>query len=345
LSNNLTREIRRVVPGLLLLAAIGCGGGSPAAPVTPATPSVPTPAPVPTTTWSVAGQLVDTVTQQPISGAQIAPSWDLAAVSTGSDGSYELGAVANPPSTPYKLTVSGSGLLTRELWVTWERSARTSVTLDVIRNASPFSMDFYRQLVRGTYDQPGAPWPVLRWTVAPKFYLKTVDQNGRAIEPEVLTVVRDGLLRAVPAYTGGRFAAAALETGTEVRGEADGWINVDILRDPNERSTCGRAFVGRNPNTITLYNDVCSCGSRKIPGETVMHEVGHALGFFHVSDKNSVMYPFAPGNCPAGDLSPNEKYHSAVAYSRPRGNVDPDNDPSSGRFLTAATTPRILVDR
>lgn len=76
-----------------------------------------------------------------------------------------------------------------------------------------------------------------------------------------------------------------------------------------------------------------------------MHEVGHALGYFHVSDKNSVMYPFAPGNCPPGDLSPSEAYHAAIAYSRPRGNTDPDNDPSSGQLLQSSFFEGIFVDR
>jgi hypothetical protein len=205
-------------------------------------------------------------------------------------------------------------------------------------------MDFYRQFVRGTYDQPDAPWPVLRVEAAPRFYLRTTDQNGRAIEPEVLAVVRDALERAVPAFTGGRMSVAALRTGPEARAEADGWINVEIRRDPNERSTCGYAYIGADPNTITLNSEVCACGSRKIPGQVVMHEVGHALGFFHVSDTSSVMYPFVGRGCPSGDLSAAERYHAAIAYARPRGNTDPDNDPSSGRRLNGSTV-RILADR
>jgi hypothetical protein len=55
------------------------------------------------------------------------------------------------------------------------------------------------------------------------------------------------------------------------------------------------------------------------------------------------MYPFLPGNCPSGTLSAAEKYHAAIAYSRPRGNLDPDTDPSSNRYVTEL--PTIRVDR
>jgi matrixin len=326
-----------------MLCSVTCGGGS--SPTTSSAPTAPTPTvpTTPTNTWSVAGRVVDTAGQQSIEGAQITPSWDLAATTSGANGSYSLGAVANPSTNPYKVTVSGADLISHDIWIGWQRGDRTDVTLDAIRNVPPFSMDFYRQLVRDSYESPATLRPVLRWTVSPQFYMRTVDQNGRPIEPEVLDVVRDGLLRAVPAFTGGRLTGS-VETGTDVRAQADGWVNVDIRRDPNERSTCGLALVGANPGSILLYDDVCSCGSRKIPGAVAMHEVGHVLGFFHVSDNRSVMYPYAPGNCPPGDLSANERFHAAIAYSRPRGNLDPDSDPSSSK-LFGEPFPRIVADR
>jgi hypothetical protein len=285
---------------------------------------------------------VETVGGLAVSGARIAPTWDLAAVTTGADGSYSLSSASNPPTNPYRLSISGADIVSRDLWVGWQSGARTGVTLDVIRNRAPFSMEFYRQFVRGTYDAAGAPYAVLRWMEAPRFYVKTVDQNGRPIEPEVLAVVREALPRAVAEYSAGRLSASVIETGTETRAAAVGWINVDIRRDPNERQTCGFANIGANPGSITLNNDVCSCGSNKIPGALVLHEVGHAMGYFHVPDRNSVMYPFLPGNCPSGTLSAAEKYHAGIAYSRPRGNMDPDNDPSSRQFITA---PAIWTDR
>ena len=44
--------------------------------------------------------------------------------------------------------------------------------------------------------------------------------------------------------------------------------------------------------------------------------------------------PFIAGDCPAGVRSAAESYHAGVAYSRPRGNTDPDRDPSTGAALT-----------
>lgn len=339
----LARPSLLAVAAALAITLTACGGGGGRTPVTPTTPAAPPTPPPPSNTWSAAGQVTSVASGQPVGGATLTPGWGLSAVTADAQGNFELGAVANPPSTPYPVAVSAPGSLTHDVWITWARGPRTGVNLDLISEAAPFSMDFYRQFVRGTFDQPGAPWPVLRWTTAPSFYVKTTDQNGRAIEPEVMVRVLDALRVSVPAFTGGRYGVAAIETGTDSRAAAQDWINVDIKRDPTERRLCGTARIGANPGTITLINDVCSCGSNKIPGAVTMHEVGHALGYFHVADRNSVMYPFIPGDCPAGALSASESYHARIAYSRPRGNTDPDKDPSAGAAITAATMSGPLV--
>jgi hypothetical protein len=326
--------------GALLLAA-ACGGSSSSSdsssPTAPSTNSS-------SYRWSVAGSVVDTVGHQSISGATVTPAWNLAAVSSSGDGGYFLGANGNLPPNPAKVTVSAEGFVTREQWLAVQAQQRTDVTLDLIRNSLPFSMDFYRQLARGSYDQDGAPYALMRWSQQPRFYLKTTDQLNRAIASDVIATIKDAVNRAVPLWTGGLYSAS-LDSGTTTREGTGGWINILITTDPSERETCGQSYIGRDPGEINLsINPVCSCGSIKIPGHVVVHEVGHALGFFHVSDSKSVMYPRAPGNCPVGELSADERYHAAIAYQRPRGNFEPDNDPASGSALRGrGDGPTILV--
>ena len=320
--------------------AIACGSGaktSSTTTTTPTAPTTPTTPTAPTNRWTATGQITATGTTQSVGGATLTPGWSgLAAVTADAQGNYQLGDVANPPSTPYPVTISSPGMLNHDVWITWALGTRSGVNLDLIRNAAPFSMDFYRQFARGTYDElaDGAPFAIQRLTTAPSFYVKTTDQNGRAIEPEVLTRVYDAIRAAVPAFSGGVYSVAALETGTDARAQAPNWINVDIRRDPAEKQICGYAYIGANPGSITLNDDVCSCGSNKIPGAVTMHEVGHAMGFFHVGDRGSLMFPFIAGDCPAGALSAAETYHSKIAYSRTRGNLDPDRDHPSGAALT-----------
>ena len=286
--------------------------------------------------------MVDTVGHQAIAGATVRPAWNLGAVASSADGAYVLGSDSVPPPNPSKLTVSADGFVTREQWVTVQ-AQRSDVTLDLIRNSAPFSMDFYRQLARGAFDQEGGPYPLMRWSQVPKFYLRTKDQLDRSIPTDVIATIRDAVIRAVPLWTGDQYAAI-IESGPDVRLSTPGWINIVITTDPGERVTCGQSYIGRDPGEINLnINPVCSCGAVKVPGHVVVHEVGHALGFFHVSDPKSVMYPRAPGNCPLGDVTADERYHAAIAYQRQRGNLEPDNDPSSGPAVRAAAGPSILV--
>ena len=162
--------------------------------------------------------------------------------------------------------------------------------------------------------------------------------DGRAVESSVISTTIGAIRRAVPAFTGGHYSAAAIETGTESRSAAPGWINVDFERagKPGSHDFCGRAYVGRNPGAITLWVDVCDCGSIKVPPAVTMHEVGHAMGFFHVSDKRSIMYPFANDGCRNENLSAAEAFHAAIAYSRPPLNEDRAKDPDSFKRLRAS---------
>lgn len=326
--------MRYILASLLLGLLVACGGGSPAGP-SGGGPQPPAPPPTPTDNWVITGRVVAYGTGTPISGARLAPAAG-SATTTDAGGNFRLSSTQAPSSQPIAVKVEADGYVTRELYLKYQAGTREA-TIDLIRNAAPFSLTFFNWLVRGDFDDLDELTPVLKLETSPKFYVRTIDQNGRAVEPEVLGVVLPAIRKAVTDWTNNTLSVTTLETGTETRPRTEGWIVVNITRNYNS-DYCGAAYVGSTQGEIEFVNDRCNCGSNKISGAIVSHEVGHALGFWHVDDRNSVMYPYAPGNCPPGNLSANERYHAALAYSRTRGNLDPDRDGSWGALSTPSST-------
>jgi len=310
---------------LAILALVACGGGSegPRGPVQP-TPVAPAPPPPPPPDkWALSGQVMQYSTGRPIAGARVSIS-GAEPVTTGADGRFQLGADTKPGWDPMPVTIEAAGHLTRKTFLDW-RVGERAVALDLIPNGAPFSATFFRQLTHDTYEWPKAPGEFVRWVENPRFYVRTLDQAGRPVEKEVLAAIRQAIPAAVRDFTGG-VLSATVEEGRERRPSATGWINIEIIDDLKEWDLCGLATIGDNPGRITFYSDVCMCGSVKIPPALVAHEVGHSLGFTHVSDRNSVMYPFIKSGCRAATLSPNERYHAPLAYRRTSGHTEPDTD-------------------
>ena len=268
-------------------------------------------------------RVVQYATSQPLAGARVTLA-GRDPVTTNAEGRFEFGADTRPPEVPIPVMVEAAGHLRRQTFLKWERGERDTV-LDLIPDARPFSATFFRELLRDAYESPNALEPFRRWTSTPRFVLRTVYQDGRAVEPEVLAVIRQAVGWSVPAFTGGTMSAR-LEEGPATPAPAIGVVRILMVRDDPSSTTCGRATVGRDPGTITLFSDACNCGSVKVPSEVVAHEVGHALGFWHVSDRRSIMYPTIKFRCPTGQLSDDERYHAALAYRRSPGHIEPDID-------------------
>ena len=300
----------------LLLPAMACGGGS-QSPPSPTPVSTPTPTP-----WNLTGRVITTLSGGPVARASV--NAFIATAESAADGSFTLTATPAPAGSQ-AVTVTAEGYRPRETVIKWPRT--NELVIDLASTAKPFDETFFNQLARDGLDQPTKDYALYRWASQLQFYLKTQDEFGRPLSADVLDTVRRGIQRGVQYYTAGTYQAV-IEEAPVTRPERLGWINVVPLQVIPEGDYCGlSSTVGGNPMTIKLRIDRCGCGSIKIPIDVVMHEVGHAVGMFHVSGEDNIMNGHAWFNC--RDVVPTalEQYHARLIYARPRGNHSPDRDP------------------
>jgi len=289
----------------------------------------------------ITGRVVSTVSGTPVSGATVT----LAGTNTTTDtaGTFRYELPAGSPSVSI-LSISGTGIVTRasQLLTAFSRD----VTLDVIRlGEGGFDLDYYRRFVRDDFDSPKVYRSLRRWTRAPMIYLKTVDESGAQVESATLESVAAALVDDPLAWTGGRFGIAGVERGTESRIGQSGWLTVRWL-NPAEPTICGRAQVGQDGGWIEFNyrSQNCLCGSSRIGPGVVWHELGHAFGFYHTGNSTDAMFSTIGGDdrCRRRPTS-RERFHASIAYSRPFGNQDQDNDPAA--FIQSRPPePIVIVD-
>lgn len=181
-----------------------------------------------------------------------------------------------------------------------------------------FSLAFYRQFALGTY--VGGPYPLRRLTQAPRIYLRTIDDAGKAIDAFTLNETAAALINVAGSLTG-TFGLAGLEQGTGTRQGQPGWITV---RWSDQSSPfCGTGqYAGE---LIMLYPKTpgCRCsGGPQVRLKTVKHELGHVLGFYHTDSREDLMYT---GNQSTCDINPSarEVFHARIAYGQALGSLDP----------------------
>jgi hypothetical protein len=187
-----------------------------------------------------------------------------------------------------------------------------------------FNMTLFRQLVHNAFDMP--LYAVRRFSQAPRIYLKTVDEDGKAIDSRTLDETARILETSAGEMTG-KFGLAGLERGTGSKIGETGWVTVRWLPQAlNPSRICGQANIPAERGTLDLfpYQTNCGCQRWQTAPRIVRHELGHALGFFHTDDGHDLMYGKA-WDISQCDLSatPREKFHMAVAYDRPIGSPVP----------------------
>lgn len=326
------RAVLAVLFTVSLAAACSSSGPSPS----PIPAPNPSPSPPPAAAQVVLSGLVsDTVEAQPLAGVTVAIGADPVVTDAGGVFRHEWTA-GHPLYTLLRLT--GPDIVERSLTVSMPQSRH--VSLDVIRLGGGFDLEYYRRFVRDELDDPGSYRSLRRWTQAPRFYIRTIDEEGEPVSVETIDQV-EAVLRDDPqAWTGGLFGIADVERGTETREGVSGWITV---RWPEtEEALCGRAQVAIDGGWMEFYRRPgCGCPGIEIAPALVRHELGHAMGFYHTGDRDDVMW--TPLSTCDTRPSVRERLHAAVAYRRPVGNTDPDDDPQ-GLFQSRVDEPIVIVD-
>ena len=217
---------------------------------------------------------------------------------------------------------------------------------------------FWQGLIYNASDRPGGPKSYI-YTLddpLPGFYLWLGDPSGRRVASNNwISWARRNIPRAVESLTGEPYYGA-IEGGLENRNQR-GWITIVFDTPPHETELgqryCGSAVVGANPGRIKLYLDsrgrpVLNCGQSNFQVHTIMHEIGHAMGFRHVADGRAIMTPGGGGryeNFPT-TFSAAEQYHARLAYRIGRGWRDYCGWPlrvACGDLPRRGAAPRMLI--
>ena len=194
---------------------------------------------------------------------------------------------------------------------------------------SGFDLEFFRQFARD-----GLRVPELRelrvLEESPSFYVEVGGSKG--FLPEIAARLERVARRIVPDMPGERLHVVRWDTGPTARPVQEHWIVVERL---DQDGLCGSAIPGASAGQIWLNGIQPGCRIEA----AFAHEIGHALGFFHVDRPGSLMHTPTQSDAP----SPSERRHAAIAYSRERGSLDLDRDPQARRAGTGSA-PRRLIE-
>ena len=174
---------------------------------------------------------------------------------------------------------------------------------------------------------------------SPDIYIRTErDTGGRGFSSSQIRTLRRVIPDAISALTGEPFTGRITE-GSADR-DRDGSITIVAVRaaddreqwapDDDGRRRCGQARTGWTNGKITLNLDAIR--SSRTDGycwlESILrHEMGHALGFFHVRDTSDVMYADDQWR---SRFSSREEYHAQLAYQYGRATVYEDGPLHTG---------------
>ena len=314
------------------LLGTGCGGDDVRSPTAPTAPN-----PVAPTRVSIE------IANVPPAGLMVGNTVKLAAHGTYSDGTTRLEAATWMSSDPAVASIAADGtvqgLAVGACTITATVGDHRATAAIEVRPVPPVGSDeaFWRQFAfndwdcrtRETCEAQGFTYrPIeqrLLWrlpTPSPDFLML-----ADSLSPELVDRIRETIPHAVPQLTGVPYTGR-VETGSRGMQEPIGgnWIVIEGAMPPEtpmsaacrglevRSSECGRAYIGRQRGCVALNMRRPSC----LTPSLIMHEIGHALGFYHTSNLGDIMHPSGLGG-QSGNFTPRERHHGAFAYTQPRG--------------------------
>jgi hypothetical protein len=313
---------------LVFLGMMGCDH-SRSTPVQPSTPPpsvapAPVPVPPPPTSWKVSGRLLASHNRQPVSGATLLLD-GIAPEPSASDGAFTLDT---PEGAHRPLAIAAEGYQYRETFLRGGE-VRRDVDIDLIPTGGSFPFWLYRQMARNGHEQPTNLQPLQRWTTNPNIHLENRWRDtGAPIADDILLYFMSEIQRVIPELTDGRLSAGRIDVNSEVWNFVPDYISIHFDHSGNW------GYVGVNPGQVQ-FGTAAKCTSIMI-----IHELGHAMGYWHSSVQPSVMGGHVLGTCNLEHLTPDEQLVARVLYSRPPGNVEPDRDPPANvTYLRANSAP------
>jgi hypothetical protein len=334
---------------LILIAALftACSS-SPVAPTSTSSPAASTTTTSPSGA-GMSGRALDAVTGAPL--PSITVSLDTgASATTAADGCFLLTA---PVAGLHSVIVTGPGVVQRETAI---RTPSADAALSLI--PSQFDIATYDKMIR----DGGS---LHRWTTAPSLviidavlqFTNASDSTFTALDerltPEESASIAADLAWGLPQATGNTFSAFASVTIESPAAGApvnffsrDGKIVVARFRGLSQATGYwGYGRSARRDNDVVAGAVLIDRDFEVARGPYVrslrVHELGHALGYCHVTTRVSFMNP-------AAISEPNDFDRDAtrIAFQRPPGNQAPDRDPakslmtmSSGAMSWGTITP------
>jgi hypothetical protein len=328
--------MRIVVPNpvaaILVAAFLSACSSSPSSPTpTPAaTPIVTTPA----SSFSTArGRTIDAITGAPLPSITVSLDDDGVSATTSADGAFQVTA---PEAGVCSVTLSGPAVVQRQTEI---RMPAADAALSLI--PSQFDLGSFDQM----YRSDGA---LHRWTTAPALVIVNAVLQFTSVSDSTFTALDERLTpedRAsmaadlgwgLPQVTGGAFGAfASVTVESPAPGQTVNFFSregsIVVARFSGLSRGTGYWGYGRSARrsaavvagAIMLDRDFEVSRSVYVRSLRV-HEMGHALGYCHVTSRQSFMNSSAVVEPNGFDLDA-----TRIAFQRVPGNQAPDRDPSA----------------